>query len=75
MKAIKESVSLFVFDSKLIIMFTFILKILGLVKIVEWKILINSGFSCYLWEVATKQDLGIDFSLFNDKPTGEIDYF
>ena len=27
------------------------------------------------WEVATKQDLGIDFSLFNDKLTGEIDYF
>lgn len=27
------------------------------------------------WEVATKQDLGIDFSFFNDKLTGEIDYF
>ncbi|MDD3036260.1 TonB-dependent receptor [Bacteroides sp.] len=27
------------------------------------------------WEIATKQDLGIDFSLFNDKFTGEIDYF
>lgn len=27
------------------------------------------------WEVSTKQDLGIDFSLFNDKLTGAIDYF
>lgn len=27
------------------------------------------------WEVATKHDLGIDFSLFNDKLTGTIDYF
>lgn len=27
------------------------------------------------WEIATKQDLGIDFSLFNDKLTGSIDYF
>ena len=27
------------------------------------------------WEVATKQDLGIDFSFFNDKLTGEVDYF
>lgn len=26
-------------------------------------------------EVATKQDLGIDFSFFNDKLTGEVDYF
>ena len=27
------------------------------------------------WEVATKQDLGIDYSFFNDKLTGAIDYF
>lgn len=27
------------------------------------------------WEVATKQDLGIDFSLFNDKLSGSVDYF
>lgn len=27
------------------------------------------------WEIATKQDLGLDFSLFNDKLTGAIDYF
>ena len=27
------------------------------------------------WEVATKHDVGIDFSLFNDKLTGTIDYF
>lgn len=27
------------------------------------------------WEVATKHDVGIDFSLFNDKLTGAIDYF
>ena len=27
------------------------------------------------WEISTKQDLGIDFSLFNDKLTGEIDYY
>jgi len=27
------------------------------------------------WEVATKQDLGIDFSLFGDKLSGAIDYF
>lgn len=27
------------------------------------------------WEVSTKQDLGIDFSLFNDKLTGSVDYF
>ena len=27
------------------------------------------------WEVATKQDLGIDFSFFNDKLSGSIDYF
>lgn len=27
------------------------------------------------WEIATKHDVGIDFSLFNDKLTGTIDYF
>ena len=27
------------------------------------------------WEIATKQDLGIDFSFFNDKLTGSVDYF
>ena len=27
------------------------------------------------WEIATKQDLGIDFSFFNDKLSGSIDYF
>ena len=27
------------------------------------------------WEVAIKKDLGIDFSFFNDKLTGTIDYF
>ena len=27
------------------------------------------------WEVSTKQDLGIDFSFFNDKLTGAVDYF
>ena len=27
------------------------------------------------WEVATKHDVGIDFSFFNDKLTGTIDYF
>ena len=27
------------------------------------------------WEIATKQDLGIDFSFFGDKLTGAIDYF
>lgn len=27
------------------------------------------------WEIATKQDLGVDFSLFNDKLSGAIDYF
>ncbi|WP_321015510.1 TonB-dependent receptor [Bacteroides sp.] len=27
------------------------------------------------WEVATKQDLGLDFSLFDDKLSGAIDYF
>ena len=27
------------------------------------------------WEIATKHDAGIDFSLFNDKLTGTIDYF
>ena len=27
------------------------------------------------WEIATKQDLGIDFSFFNDKLTGTVDYF
>lgn len=27
------------------------------------------------WEIATKQDLGIDFSLFGDKLSGAIDYF
>ena len=27
------------------------------------------------WEVATKRDLGIDFSLFGDKLSGTIDYF
>lgn len=27
------------------------------------------------WEIATKHDAGIDFSLFNDKLTGAIDYF
>ena len=27
------------------------------------------------WEIATKHDVGLDFSLFNDKITGTIDYF
>lgn len=27
------------------------------------------------WEVATKQDLGVDLSLFNDKLTATVDYF
>ena len=27
------------------------------------------------WEIATKQDLGIDFSFFNDRLTGSVDYF
>lgn len=27
------------------------------------------------WEIATKQDLGIDFSFFDDKLTGAVDYF
>ena len=27
------------------------------------------------WEVATKHDVGLDFSLWNDKLTGTIDYF
>ena len=27
------------------------------------------------WEIATKHDIGVDFSLFNDKLTGTIDYF
>lgn len=27
------------------------------------------------WEIATKHDLGIDFSFFNDKLTGSVDYF
>ena len=27
------------------------------------------------WEIAIKQDLGVDFSLFNDKLTGTVDYF
>lgn len=27
------------------------------------------------WEIATKHDLGIDFSFFNDKLSGSIDYF
>lgn len=27
------------------------------------------------WEIATKQDLGIDFSLFKDNLSGSIDYF
>ena len=27
------------------------------------------------WEIATKHDVGVDFSLFNDKLTGTIDYF
>ena len=27
------------------------------------------------WEVATKDDLGIDLSLFNDKFTATVDYF
>lgn len=27
------------------------------------------------WEIATKQDLGIDFSLFGDKLSGAVDYF
>ena len=27
------------------------------------------------WEISTKQDLGIDFSLFDDKLTGEVDYY
>lgn len=27
------------------------------------------------WEIATKHDLGIDFSFFNDKFSGSVDYF
>lgn len=27
------------------------------------------------WEIAIKHDLGIDFSLFNDKVSGSVDYF
>ncbi len=27
------------------------------------------------WEIATKHDLGIDFSFFNDKLSGSVDYF
>lgn len=27
------------------------------------------------WEVATKQDLGVDFSFFNNKVSGTVDYF
>ena len=27
------------------------------------------------WEIATKHDIGLDFSLWNDKLTGSIDYF
>lgn len=27
------------------------------------------------WEIATKHDVGIDFSLWNDKLTGTVDYF
>lgn len=27
------------------------------------------------WEIATKQDLGVDFSFFDDKLTGAVDYF
>lgn len=27
------------------------------------------------WEIATKQDLGIDFSLFGDRLSGSVDYF
>ena len=27
------------------------------------------------WEIATKQDLGVDFSFFNNKLTGSADYF
>ncbi|SDZ75669.1 TonB-linked outer membrane protein, SusC/RagA family [Arachidicoccus rhizosphaerae] len=27
------------------------------------------------WEIATKQDLGIDYSFFNDKFNGAVDYF
>ena len=27
------------------------------------------------WEIATKHDIGIDFSLWDDKFTGTIDYF
>ena len=27
------------------------------------------------WEIATKQDLGLDYSLFNDKFSGAVDYF
>ena len=27
------------------------------------------------WEIATKQDLGIDFAFFDDKVTGTVDYF
>ncbi len=27
------------------------------------------------WEIATKHDVGIDFSFFNDKLTGTVDYF
>ena len=27
------------------------------------------------WEIATKQDLGVDFSFFDDKLTGTVDYF
>ena len=27
------------------------------------------------WEIATKHDAGIDFSFFNDRLTGSVDYF
>lgn len=31
--------------------------------------------SSVTWEIATKHDLGLDFSLWNDKLTGSIDYY
>ena len=27
------------------------------------------------WEIATKHDIGVDLSLFNDKFTATVDYF
>lgn len=37
-----------------------------------YKTIASTGVS---WEVATKHDVGIDFSVWNDKLTGSVDYF